>query len=100
MRSEYFQDFGLPPGEYEIEARLDERGVLRLCFIQTDTLFSLDAVDARILELMLRYAGERAQADEIAAHLDHPKRVRRPDSGENFDPIESVLYVRSLSRQR
>lgn len=92
MRSEYFQNFGLPSAEYEIEARLDEYGMLRLCFIQNGTVFSLDAVDARLLELMLRYAGERAQADEIAAQLDSPKPVRRPDSGAKIDPMGSELH--------
>lgn len=77
MRSEYFQDFGLPPVDYKLEARLDQLGELRLCFIQNGDVFTLDAAEARLLQLTLRYAGERTQADEIAAHLDHPKLVRR-----------------------
>ncbi|HEU5017938.1 MAG TPA: hypothetical protein VFT69_08185 [Pseudolabrys sp.] len=54
MRSAYFQSFGIPPADYEVEARLDTRGALRLCFIRNGALASLDETDARLLELTLR----------------------------------------------
>lgn len=80
MRSEYFRDFGIPPADYEVEGWLDRCGTLRLCFIRNGVVVSLDAADARLLQLILRYAGEWAKADEIGALLDNPKPVRRTDS--------------------
>jgi hypothetical protein len=78
MKSEFFQDFGIPLAECEIESRLDHRGVPQLWFKSTHLPeVSLDLATARQLQLLLVYAGELEHADEIARHLE---KVTRPGS--------------------
>ena len=75
MQSEFFERFGIPAAECEIEARPDDMRVPRLWFrSKGNPLVGLDLTGASQLRQLLEHSGEIEKANEISRHISDAQR--------------------------
>ena len=76
MKSEFFEKFGIPSADCEIEARQDDMRVPRLWFrSKGNPLVGLDLTGASQLKQLLEHAGQDEQANEISQHIAKAQRL-------------------------